>query len=286
MKADDLDFFRQYRDRKFWKTAKRGDHEYTIRQWDDNSVAFNRAVRVIRAYGQPHMFYTHRYVYLEVDDHRYWTMGSPVSETTVINRAHHRLHPPAGPASPVMNPMLDDLTPYDVLAIDYDARYETPECLAEDDALFAMLRPHMTGTVLDVGCGTGLLLRHIPVSPRSYLGIDVSRGMLNEFVRRNQGHRVAHTRFEDHHDGHVDTLVALYGVASYWDPAHYSRVLEMADEYFVMFYTPGYAPSYYDGERRDAVLARPDYDLACDTFDTTFTFANYLCGTNMDVSPP
>jgi hypothetical protein len=41
---------------------------------------------VIRELGEPATFFSRSYLYLHIDGRRYWTMGSPVPETTVLNR--------------------------------------------------------------------------------------------------------------------------------------------------------------------------------------------------------
>ena len=62
-------------------------HEYILRK-DFPSFVFSNMVRVIRKHG-----FKARYgrfkpqIYFICGDHYYWTMGAPVEETTVINRA-------------------------------------------------------------------------------------------------------------------------------------------------------------------------------------------------------
>jgi hypothetical protein len=69
-------------------------HEPTVREWGpDLERAFRGSVDLIRRKGVikpwPPEASTPRYrhTYLEVDGWEYWTMGSPMPETTVINRA-------------------------------------------------------------------------------------------------------------------------------------------------------------------------------------------------------
>lgn len=79
---------------QFAKTMPQWPHEYTVRDWrPDTEPQFVELVRLIRASGVvkpwptdvPNPRYHH--TYLEVDGWDYWTMGWPVDETTVINRA-------------------------------------------------------------------------------------------------------------------------------------------------------------------------------------------------------
>jgi len=65
-------------------------HEYTIRNWQSGLRAnrdFDRFVTSIRRFGHADFYYRVRHIYWEVDDFKYWTMGWPVEETVVINRA-------------------------------------------------------------------------------------------------------------------------------------------------------------------------------------------------------
>ena len=65
-------------------------HEYTVRGWENGTQAnetFNRFTLSIRRFGYADYFYRLRHIYWVVDTFKYWTMGWPVEETTVINRA-------------------------------------------------------------------------------------------------------------------------------------------------------------------------------------------------------
>jgi len=71
---------------RFAKTMPEIPHEYTLRKWN-NGGEFEAAVRTIRAHGYQRTFRGRTYTYVNVGEHRFWTMGAPVWETTVINRA-------------------------------------------------------------------------------------------------------------------------------------------------------------------------------------------------------
>ena len=93
----DIEEARPYIDEVRWQFAKtmpQWPHEYTVRDWridlDDTFLDF---VELIRAQGlvkpwpadspTPRSHHT----YLAIDGWDYWTMGEPVEETAVINRA-------------------------------------------------------------------------------------------------------------------------------------------------------------------------------------------------------
>jgi hypothetical protein len=72
---------------QFAKTMPENPHEYTVVNWNpDNKEPFYDFVKYIRKYGKNEIFYSKKYTYLEIDNYKYWTMGEPVKETTLINR--------------------------------------------------------------------------------------------------------------------------------------------------------------------------------------------------------
>jgi len=85
----DLDWFRKFINQRRWQRGKADpSHEYTIRGWvPDNEEDFQRAVVVIRKLGESAKYFSETYVYLHVDGMKYWTMGSPAGDTTVVNRS-------------------------------------------------------------------------------------------------------------------------------------------------------------------------------------------------------
>lgn len=79
---------------QFAKTMPQWPHEYTVRQWredlDDRFTAFVvliRAEGVVKPWPADVVDPRYHHTYLAVDGWDYWTMGEPVSATTVINRA-------------------------------------------------------------------------------------------------------------------------------------------------------------------------------------------------------
>lgn len=77
-----------------WREAvtyrDKAPHEYVLRKGESGEpgqAAFDRFITLIRRFGYADFYYRTRHIYWPVDDHRYWTMGWPVGETVVINRA-------------------------------------------------------------------------------------------------------------------------------------------------------------------------------------------------------
>lgn len=75
-------------------TMPQWPHEYTIRQWrrdlEPRFFDFVDLVRhkgVIKPWPPDALEPLYRHTYLEVDGWEYWTMGAPIHDTVVINRA-------------------------------------------------------------------------------------------------------------------------------------------------------------------------------------------------------
>ena len=84
-----VEWFHTFVSSRRWQEGKADpSHEYTIRNWLPDGVEdFEHAVEVIRQLGQPATYESRIYVFLHVDAMKYWTMGEPVTATTVLNRA-------------------------------------------------------------------------------------------------------------------------------------------------------------------------------------------------------
>lgn len=216
----------------FAKTMPDNPHEYTLRKRWEDQAAFDRAVLGIRLLGYQTKFRGRSYTQLDVNDHYYWTMGAPVPATILINRKKRQ--PDTHPA------------PYDVAAGSYDAVFTSPECARENADLFARIGDLSHASVLDVGCGTGLLLDY--ATPQRYLGIDPSSAMLDQLRAKHPEAAHVGTRYTTLGalvGGRYDRVVALYGAASYLTDAELARVphlLNPGGRAFLMFYAPGYTP--------------------------------------------
>jgi hypothetical protein len=80
--------------RRQWREAstyrKTAPHEYTVRSWEGggrSNLDFDQFTVLIRRFGYADLFHDLRHLYWVVDEFKYWTMGWPVEQTTVINRA-------------------------------------------------------------------------------------------------------------------------------------------------------------------------------------------------------
>jgi hypothetical protein len=62
-------------------------HEYTLRRRAPDPSRFQWFVLFIRVHGYERRFQGRPYRYLDLDGWSYWTMGAPLHQTILINRA-------------------------------------------------------------------------------------------------------------------------------------------------------------------------------------------------------
>jgi hypothetical protein len=62
-------------------------HEYTLRAKAPDQKLFERVVLYIRQAGYQGTFASATYTYFDIDGWKCWTMGAPLEDTTLINRA-------------------------------------------------------------------------------------------------------------------------------------------------------------------------------------------------------
>lgn len=79
---------------RFAATMPQWPHEYTVRDWRPDLVdlfedfaALIRRAGVVKPWPANAVTPRYHHTYLAVDGWEYWTMGAPIPQTTVINRA-------------------------------------------------------------------------------------------------------------------------------------------------------------------------------------------------------
>jgi hypothetical protein len=71
----------------FAKSMSDIPHWYIVKQKCTSSFLFEEFVKYIRSNGYEEAFYSKTFVYCNVGEYKYWTMGSPLEKTIIINRA-------------------------------------------------------------------------------------------------------------------------------------------------------------------------------------------------------
>jgi len=205
-------------------------HAYTYRRnWNDKD--FCEAVLFIRTSGYPIKFWSKEYIYYDLNGFHYWTMGEALNKdgkphTILMNRAYCKTVKP---------------TEYHD-ASGYDELFNTDGYHAEDKELFKLLG-QVKGSVLDVGCGTGMFLNHY--TPKDYTGIDNSLPMLAVFRRANKTYadRGLYTTLGDFKPWRrYDNVFGIYSASYINDPKDFLRVWNGKGKLFLTYFKPTYNP--------------------------------------------
>jgi hypothetical protein len=211
----------------FAKTMPENPHHYAVRKnfWDD--TLFDSIVAAMREYSYCGTWGGKSYRYFNVNEHYYWTMGAPISQTIIINRK-------------VRGP-----TPYDQIALQYSELFNDAESRRENEEVLDMIN-YRGGSLLEIGCASTPLVGQIPID--EYCGIDPSPKMI-EICRKNHDGRFVQTDFESFFDGRrYDYIVATFGAVSYIHPDYLPWIdghLNPGGKVFLMFYKDGYTPMTY-----------------------------------------
>jgi SAM-dependent methyltransferase len=119
--------------------------------------------------------------------------------------------------------------PWNVLASRYDSLFRRPIDEAENRVVFAWVQRHIRrldelhrgpAKVLDLGCGTALLLDYL--RPGGYVGVDISGAMLDRAVTKHPYRtflKAPMERLEVLGDATFHLAVSLFGAISHADPA-------------------------------------------------------------------
>jgi hypothetical protein len=187
----DLEWWLDLATRVEWTWARTyaasAPHSYVVlgRTAGMSADDYVRAARVIHTFGQPAKFYGMTSIYLTSPEGRlkWWTMSADVTGTTLVNQATtERLYGVQN--APITESGL--ATPYDAVATAYDMLNPTSDETAERlRAAVATLSGDYAPSILDVGCGTGRVLDLGLTTSDRYAGVDPSRPMLNQLVRKH-----------------------------------------------------------------------------------------------------
>lgn len=138
---------------------------------------------------------------------------------------------------------------YDDIASKYDTLFRDETSLVENREVGEMLPP-LTGSTLDIGCGTGLLTEVTKIEPHDYLGIDPSKGMLEQFKNKHPefGERLICEPFNGKNLDckNFDNIVALFGSPSYLPRLAVLAISKSKARKFLMFYKEQYHPVTYE----------------------------------------
>lgn len=151
---------------------------------------------------------------------------------------------------------------YDGVADKYDGLYTDPICAQENKNIACRLRYLLDKwTVLDVWCGTGLLLDILPeISYENYVWVDISRKMLEIAHEKHNGYVFRHEDFLEfdpkERNGEAvkyRVIVSLFSALNYIGLENWiekiKTLLQEWGYFYVMIYWDGRGhPDYYNEE--------------------------------------
>lgn len=197
---------------RFAVTMPSTPHYYTLKRERRAPQTFAGIVESMRKFERLEYYapWKKENPYLFANGYRYWTMGASADETILINRDVFYYDSPF----------------YNGVASGYDKRFSDAESVEESKREFGKLPFSKGDRILDIGCGTGMLLdyRHRDIWNGRYVGIDPSLSMLQVCALKHPNYRpfLRCTTFEDYVPPPGEKyalIVAMFGAASYFtDP--------------------------------------------------------------------
>lgn len=176
---------------------------------------------------------------------------------------------------------------YDLIADKYDGLFLSNEFEEENEEVYGMISDYLGGNILDIGCGTGLLIDlHGGKLIKNYTGVDPSQRMLDVFMAKHGQYRgkLICSKYEKETLGRFDFIVSLFGSMNYIPPKYWKRIFENLTndgKYFLMFYNIDYFPVTYTKTGVDFPHSRTDKQYIESIYDVVFKFNNYLIATNI-----
>lgn len=218
----------------FAKTMPYAPHWYTLkRNWIDPK-AFEQVVMFIRLNGYVRRYKGVDYISYNLNGMYYWTMGAPLEDTILINRA-----------------FIEDVeSEYDEIAEAYDSLFTDEKSIEENKYVIALAGIETGDNVLDIGCGTGLLLEYVDGDSIVYHGVDPSDGMLARFrAKYGLRHITYRCGFEEFFPPiRYDKVVSLFGSMNYVSPDAISKLRDvtiLGGDIMLVMYKDGYDPVTY-----------------------------------------
>lgn len=211
-------------------------HEYIIRGRDLDDEPFEDFAISIRKYGVVEKWRQYNHSYLYLNGYKYWTMGSPIPETIVINRQK------------IFNE-------YDQIAEVYDCLF-LKNGFPDENKAVANLIKYKNQPVCEIGCGTGLLLEMLHIDKDRYIGIDPSQKMIEKLKEKHPGYNTINKPFEEVYYKQLldfSYCISIFGSPSYIMTEYLQKINKHFPKLFLMFYKPDYHPVTYEKTKREFI---------------------------------
>nr|DAW48877.1 MAG TPA: NNMT/PNMT/TEMT family [Caudoviricetes sp.] len=204
-------------------------HEYIVRNksaiTDDE---FQYFVEAQREYGVHERWGKYNLQYMYIDGYKYWTMGWPPIETTIMNRQK------------VFNE-------FDFLEWPIPRIYTNREM---DVMTKSILVSFKGKKFFEAGIGNGDFVSCSKIQPELYYGIDPSKKAIKQFRENTVGfyRRCSTNSFEEAVNKWLSAdsvIIALFGTASYFMHQYLRKLGESGLDYCLMFYREEYSPDEF-----------------------------------------
>lgn len=176
---------------------------------------------------------------------------------------------------------------YDKIAEKYDNFFSTEKYRKEDLEIAKKLP--VRGKVLDIGCGTGLLIdlyrqKRVADSSYEYIGVDPCFYMLKKLILKYGDKKCYCCKFEEIDVSEkYDTIISLYNSPSYIKPKAITKIKNIATEgakVFLMFAKDGYTPIAHSlGDKKIKIYGFSAYKKYLRKLSNNFSyeeFNNYI----------
>lgn len=109
---------------------------------------------------------------------------------------------------------------YNCIADDYDKLFQDVLSKAQDKYIMGFIKNNKLdkGRILDVGCGTGLLLEYMDIDPKNYVGVDISDRMCSIARKKFPKHEFVDKNFLDYNvddNKKFDNIISIFGALTY-----------------------------------------------------------------------
>ena len=177
------------------------------------------------------------------------------------------------------------LNNYNKIANQYDSLFTDKYSLKENEFVISILisNGNLRGNILDIGCGTGLLIDCANINSNEYTGIDPSENMLNIAKLKHKEYNFVCEKMENTEIKKYNSLVSLFGSVSYVNYDCLKRIKDYLvpnGKYFLMFFGYNYKPITYI--KTGVYMEHNNYsiDLLKELFDEVFIFNDYYIAFN------
>jgi len=129
--------------------------------------------------------------------------------------------------------MIDVEKIYDMIADDYENDYSDERVgnlVEAENAFIKELMPYKgKGNLIDCGCGTGLLLDLIQIHKKNYVGLDISKGMLDIAAKKNKDYSFIHEDVFTHKNKY-DFCISMFAITDVFGTKMLSKSVELLNK--------------------------------------------------------